>query len=61
MRNKVFDNTSSKAFFNKNCPLSGTDAPTVDYKNRTTCSMSSTIISFALYSHPFMLTSVVFE
>ena len=33
MRNKVFDNTSSRAFFNKNCPLSGKDAPLVDYKN----------------------------
>ena len=33
MRNKVFDNTSSKAFFNKNCPLSGKNAPIVDYKN----------------------------
>ena len=33
MRNKVFDNTSSKAFFNKTCPLSGKDAPSVDYKN----------------------------
>ena len=33
MRNKVFDNTSSKIFFNKSCPLSGKDAPIVDYKN----------------------------
>ena len=33
MRNKVFDNTSSKTFLNKNCPLSGKDAPTLDYKN----------------------------
>ena len=33
MRNKVFDNTSSKIFLNKNCPLSGKDAPPVDYKN----------------------------
>ena len=33
MRNKVFDNTSSKVFFNKTCPLSGKDAPSVDYKN----------------------------
>ena len=24
---------SSKVFFTKNCPLSGKDAPTVDYKN----------------------------
>ena len=29
MRNKVFDNTSSKTFFTKNCPLSGKDAPDV--------------------------------
>ena len=33
MRNKVFDNTSSRVFFTKSCPLSGKDAPTVDYKN----------------------------
>ena len=33
MRNKAFDNTSSKAFLNKNCQLSGKDAPIVDYKN----------------------------
>ena len=33
MRNKVFDNTSSRSFFSKNCPLSGKDAPNVDYKN----------------------------
>ena len=33
MRNKVFDNTSSKIFSNKSCPLSGKDAPIVDYKN----------------------------
>ena len=33
MRNKVFDNTSSKIVFSKSCPLSGKDAPTVDYKN----------------------------
>ena len=33
MRNKVFDNTSSKIFLNKSCPLSGKDAPIVDYKN----------------------------
>ena len=33
MRNKVFDNTSSKLTFNKTCPLSGKDAPKVDYKN----------------------------
>ena len=33
MRNKVFDNTSSKIVFAKSCPLSGKDAPDVDYKN----------------------------
>jgi len=33
MRNKVFDNTSSKIVFAKSCPLSGKDAPIVDYKN----------------------------
>ena len=33
MRNKVFDNTSSRIVFSKSCPLSGKDAPTVDYKN----------------------------
>ena len=33
MRNKVFDNTSSRMIFSKSCPLSGKDAPTVDYKN----------------------------
>ena len=33
MRNKVFDNTSSRSFFGENCPLSGKDAPEVDYKN----------------------------
>ena len=33
MRNKVFDKTSSKLFFTKSCPLSGKDAPIVDYKN----------------------------
>ena len=33
MRNKVFDNTSSKLFFTKSCPLSGKEAPIVDYKN----------------------------
>jgi len=33
MRNKVFDNTSSRLNFTKNCPLSGKDAPQVDYKN----------------------------
>ena len=33
MRNKVFDNTSSRLMFSKSCPLSGKDAPIVDYKN----------------------------
>ena len=33
MRNKVFDNTSSRIIFSKSCPLSGKDAPKVDYKN----------------------------
>ena len=33
MRNKVFDNTSSRLTFTKACPLSGKDAPHVDYKN----------------------------
>ncbi len=33
MRNKVFDNTSSRLTFTKTCPLSGKDAPQVDYKN----------------------------
>ena len=33
MRNKVFDNTSSRMVFSKSCPLSGKDAPAVDYKN----------------------------
>ena len=33
MRNKVFDNTSSRIVFSKSCPLSGKDAPAVNYKN----------------------------
>ena len=33
MKNKVFDNTSSKLIFNKSCPLSGKDAPEINYKN----------------------------
>ena len=33
MKNKVFDNTSSKMFMTKSCPLSGKDAPKIDYKN----------------------------
>ena len=33
MRNKAFDNTSSKLLYKRSCPLSGKDAPDVDYKN----------------------------
>ena len=33
MRNKVFDNTAPRMILSKSCPLSGKDAPTVDYKN----------------------------
>jgi len=33
VKNKVFDNTSSRLLFNKSCPLSGKDAPEIDYKN----------------------------
>ena len=33
MRNKVFDNTANKIMFPKSCPLSGKDAPVVNYKN----------------------------
>jgi small subunit ribosomal protein S18 len=33
MKNKAFDNTSSKLLFKRPCPLSGKDAPDVDYKN----------------------------
>jgi small subunit ribosomal protein S18 len=33
MKKKVFDNTSTKLLLNKKCPLSGRDAPVVDYKN----------------------------
>ena len=33
MKNKAFDNTSSKLLHKRSCPLSGKDAPTVDYKN----------------------------
>ena len=33
MKSKAFDNTSSKFLFKKSCPLSGKDAPVVDYKN----------------------------
>tara|TARA_B100000886_G_C20364866_1_gene466861 strand:- start:380 stop:640 length:261 start_codon:yes stop_codon:yes gene_type:complete len=32
-KRKVFDNTSAKLLVNKSCPLSGKDAPNVDYKN----------------------------
>ena len=33
MKNKAFDNTSSKFLTKKSCPLSAKDAPVVDYKN----------------------------
>ena len=33
MKKRVFDNTSTKLLINKSCPLSGKDAPMVDYKN----------------------------
>ena len=33
MKNKAFDNTSSRMLLNKSCPLSGKDAPDIDYKN----------------------------
>ena len=33
MKNKAFDNTSSKLLYKRSCPLSGKDAPVVDYKN----------------------------
>tara|TARA_B100000035_G_scaffold10087_1_gene8584 strand:- start:19 stop:264 length:246 start_codon:yes stop_codon:yes gene_type:complete len=33
MKSKAFDNTSSKLLYKKSCPLSGKDAPAVDYKN----------------------------
>jgi small subunit ribosomal protein S18 len=33
MKNKAFDNTSSKLLLKRSCPLSGKDAPDVDYKN----------------------------
>ena len=33
MRNKVLDNTLSRIVSSKSCPLSGKDAPAVDYKN----------------------------
>ena len=32
MKNKAFDNTS-RMLLNKSCPLSGKDAPKIDYKN----------------------------
>ena len=33
MKSKAFDNTSSKLLYKKSCPLSGKDAPVVDYKS----------------------------
>ena len=33
MKNKAFDNTSSRMLQKRSCPLSGKGAPTVDYKN----------------------------
>ena len=33
MKGKAFDNTSSKLLYKRSCPLSGKDAPDVDYKN----------------------------
>tara|TARA_B100000686_G_C16750870_1_gene952389 strand:- start:690 stop:935 length:246 start_codon:yes stop_codon:yes gene_type:complete len=33
MKNKVFDNTSSRFLLKRSCPLSGKDAPIIDYKN----------------------------
>ena len=33
MKNKAFYNTSSKLLYKRSCPLSGKDAPVVDYKN----------------------------
>ena len=33
MKNKAFDNTSSRMLQKRSCPLSGKEAPTVDYKN----------------------------
>ena len=33
MKNKAFDNNSFKLLHKRSCPLSGKDAPDVDYKN----------------------------
>ena len=33
MKSKAFDNTQSKILFKRSCPLSGKEAPSVDYKN----------------------------
>ena len=33
MKNKAFDNTSSKLLYKRACPLSGKDAPDIDYKS----------------------------
>ena len=33
MKNKAFDNTSSKLLYKRSCPLSGKDAPNIDYKS----------------------------
>ncbi len=33
MKNKAFDNTATRILLKRPCPLSGKDAPQVDYKN----------------------------
>ena len=33
MKSKAFDNTQSKILYKRACPLSGKEAPLVDYKN----------------------------
>ena len=33
MKNKAFDNTATKILYKKPCPLSGKEAPQIDYKN----------------------------
>ena len=33
MKSKAFDNTSSRIFSKRSCPLSGKDSPSIDYKN----------------------------
>ena len=33
MKSKAFDNTSSKLLYKKSCPLSGENAPKIDYKD----------------------------